>query len=608
MTVHDSECVMPGAKPAPHRPLQKTAAGNDIEHIQVENTGQALLEMLAALGVEYFFANAGSDFAALIDGFARLAEQGRAKPKPILAPQEMCAVSMAAGYHMATGKPPVVMVHSTVGTANATCGLINASKAQVPLVLMAGHPPISEQGKPGSKDLVIHWAQEAFDQGEIVRQFVKWDYRLDSPEQLEDMLRRAFRIAMSEPKGPVYLSMPRDILEQPLQEFVLKGGRTEDDYGASGAPPPRPEDLEQLARWISVARLPMIVTRSFGRIGAGVADLVSLAESFAIAVCEFQIPEHVNFPASNPLHQGYPQSTNPLLQEADLIVAIDCPMPWTPAYESPTPDTRVAHIGVDPLYARYPIRGFRSDLAIAADSRLAVRGLTECLEPYRHGHKDVIERRHKSLAAKSRARRLAAAKNVSGSPAADKSSFAWLSHCLSQAIEGHRNETIVVQEYDLDLDQMQLDIPGSCLGFSPSGGLGFGVGGALGVQLANPDKTVISAVGDGTYILGAADACHMVAAMQQLPILWIVFNNHGWRRLALITEFMHPHGAAARTGNFPLVDFSTPVAFEQMCGACGGYGEHVERPSDVPAALGRALRVVREEKRQALLNVECLAD
>jgi acetolactate synthase-1/2/3 large subunit len=197
---------------------------------------------------------------------------------------------------------------------------------------------------------------------------------------------------------------------------------------------------------------------------------------------------------------------------------------------------------------------------------------------------------------------------VAAGGSAEKSSFAWLSYCLRQAIRDQRNEAIVVQEYDLDLDQMQFDTPGSCIGFSPSGGLGFGVGGALGVQLARPDKTVISVVGDGTYLLGAPGACHVVAAMQKLPILWIVCNNHGWQRLALITRSLHPDGVAARSGNFPLVDFSAPTAYEGFCRACGGYGESVQRPSELPSALARALKVVREEKRQALLNVECLAD
>jgi acetolactate synthase I/II/III large subunit len=177
--------------------------------ISVENTAQAYLELLRALGVKYFFGNAGTDFASIIDGFARFAAEGKTTPVPIQVPHEFCAVSMAHGYHLVTGEPPLVMVHTTVGTANALCGLINAARANIPLVLSAGRTPITEAGHPGSRDLLIHWAQESFDQGAMVREYVKWDYELRSFSQLETVVRRAFAIAMSEPKGPVYLTLPR---------------------------------------------------------------------------------------------------------------------------------------------------------------------------------------------------------------------------------------------------------------------------------------------------------------------------------------------------------------------------------------------------------------
>ena len=105
---------------------------------------------------------------------------------------------MAHGYHLVTGEPPLVMVHTTVGTANALCGLINAARANIPLVLTAGRTPITETGNLGSRDLLIHWAQESFDQAAVVREYVKWDYELRSFDQLETVVRRAFAIAMSE--------------------------------------------------------------------------------------------------------------------------------------------------------------------------------------------------------------------------------------------------------------------------------------------------------------------------------------------------------------------------------------------------------------------------
>ena len=146
--------------------------------VEVETTGQAYLELLRERGIDYFFANAGTDFAPIIDAFARFVEQGKQTPKPITVPHENAAVAMAHGYYMVTGKPQVVMVHVTVGTANALNGIINAARDHVPILFSAGRTPLTEAGLPGSRDIYIHWAQESFDQAGMLREYVKWDYEL----------------------------------------------------------------------------------------------------------------------------------------------------------------------------------------------------------------------------------------------------------------------------------------------------------------------------------------------------------------------------------------------------------------------------------------------
>jgi len=118
------------------------------------------LEILNERGIEYFFANAGTDFASLVDAFARLASQGKTIPRPITVPHENAAVAMAHGYYLVTGKPQVVMVHVTVGTANALNGIINAARDRIPILFTAGRTPITEAGLPGSRDLYIHWRRE----------------------------------------------------------------------------------------------------------------------------------------------------------------------------------------------------------------------------------------------------------------------------------------------------------------------------------------------------------------------------------------------------------------------------------------------------------------
>ena len=177
-----------------------------LKRASVESVAEAYLELLAARGVEYFFGNAGTDFAPIIEAFARRTALGQALPRPITVPHEITAVAMAHGYAMVTGRPQVVMVHVIVGTANALCGIINAARAHVPVLFTAGRTPLTEGGLPGARDRHIHWAQESFDQGAMVREFVKWDYELRLGAQLETVVDRALAIARSEPAGPVYLT------------------------------------------------------------------------------------------------------------------------------------------------------------------------------------------------------------------------------------------------------------------------------------------------------------------------------------------------------------------------------------------------------------------
>src|SRR4030095_6418447 len=153
--------------------------------LKVDNVAQAYLELLEDRGVDFFLANAGTDFATLCDAFARREAEGKRAPRPIVVPHESVAVGMAHGCWLASGRPQAVMVHVTVGTANAACGIITAARSQVPMLFTAGRTPITEAGLSGARDLYIHWAQESFDQAAMVREYGKWDYEVRTPGQLE---------------------------------------------------------------------------------------------------------------------------------------------------------------------------------------------------------------------------------------------------------------------------------------------------------------------------------------------------------------------------------------------------------------------------------------
>ena len=161
-------------------------------------TAEAFLARLAERGVDYVFANAGTDFAPIIEALSR--KNGK-YPRFVTVPHENLAMAMANGYYRMAGKPAAVMVHVTVGTANTICGLMNMARDNVPVMLCAGRTPITETGHQASRNGAIHWGQEAFDQGGMVREFVKWDYELRTGQPVEAVVDRAIDIAMSEPRG-----------------------------------------------------------------------------------------------------------------------------------------------------------------------------------------------------------------------------------------------------------------------------------------------------------------------------------------------------------------------------------------------------------------------
>ena len=165
-------------------------------------------------------------------------------------------------------------------------------------------------------------------------------------------------------------------------------------------------------------------------------------------------------------------------------------------------------------------------------------------------------------------------------------------------------DAIFVNEYSLALPALGLTAPGSYFGSSPVGGLGWGVPAALGIQLAAPDRFVVAGVGDGSYEFSNPVACHHAAAMHGLPVLTVVLNNARYGAVERATRAMYPNGRGVRDG-MPLVSLEPMPRYAEVVAACGGHGERVETAAALPEALARAVRVIREEKRQALVDVAC---
>ena len=561
------------------------------KELPVETVAEGYLALLAERGVEYIFANAGTDFAPIVEAYARAAQSGLSLPKPLIATHENVAASMAHGYAITSGKVPAVMVHVSVGTANALCAALNASRENVPILFTAGRSPLTEEGLPGARDTYIHWAQEMFDQASMVREAVKWDYELRNGVQLETVVDRALSVATSAPAGPIYLTLPREVLAEPMKglTYYSPGRRV-----AASPPGPDFDAIDAAGALLAAAENPLIIAASAGRDPEAVKALADFALRFAVPVVEHR-HRHLNLPADHPCHLGYDPGDQ--LDGADAIIVLECDVPWIPSRQNPSADCKVIHVGVDPLFTRYPIRGFPADVAITGAPRtvlprlaaaFAARVSATSIEQRR---RRVAERREAQQAGWRRAREAVATQQPL-SPVR-------VSECLAAARDPG---SVIVNEYTLLPQHCPSTRAGSFFGSSPAAGLGWGAGAALGVKLAEPERQVIAVLGDGSYIFSNPVAVHHAAAMHKLPVLFVVVNNAMWGAVRRATLGMYPQGDAARSNKPPFIDLDDLPAFETICEAAGGYGERVEDPKELPGAIQRALKAV-DGGQQALLNV-----
>ncbi len=563
--------------------------------VKVDSVAEAYLTLLRDREVDYLLGNAGTDFPSIIEGLSKSLAGECNAPVPVTVPHENLGVAMAHGYYLATGRLCAVMVHVNVGTANAVCGIMNASRENVPILMTSGRTPLTEEGLDGARSIYIHWGQEMFDQAGIMREMVKWDYELRNASQLETIVDRAVNVAMTEPRGPVYLTLPREVLAERPSEF-----RFQSPSRRAPAHPPvaDPDAIDQVADILAGAENPLIITASMGRNQAAVPVLESLAERFALPVISYR-PRYVNISSDHPMHLGYEPGA--YLPTADAVLSVDCDVPWIPSLHKVNPDARFVHLGIDPLFENYPVRGFPCDLAIKGDAESALQQLARALESRENGARERIDSRRTRVAG-IRQEQAAARKGridqiAAGGAAMDST---WLAHCLSEV---KQDEDVLVSESQLAIANMNLRQPGTYFGTSPAGGLGWGLGAAHGVKLGNRERRVFCVIGDGSYMFGNPTPAHFVSAANDLPVLTIIMNNKMWGSVRKATLGLYPDGAASRANQAPLTYLDPAPDYHKIVEASGGYGEDVKDPADLPYALERGLRSVDVEKRQAVLNV-----
>jgi len=549
---------------------------------------EAFLRALADHGADYFFANPGTDFPPIVEAFSRAKKTKAKVPKPVLVPHENLAVAMAHGAYLMTGRPQAVMVHVNVGTANTINNLTNLSRDRVPLILAAGRTPITEKGSFGSRSRPIHWAQEMFDQAGMVRELVKWDYELRTPNQIGDVVARGVEVAMAHPRGPVYLVLPREPLSAPLSEPIAPMKPR-----AAAAPVhPDPRAIATLAEWIAAAERPLIVTATLP--ADAVPALSHLAERCAIPVITHN-PRNVCLPSSHSMHFGFEPGA--LVTDADLVIVLESDVPWIPHLQHPPAGCRVAHVAEDPFFVRYPMRSFPSDLSVQAGVTNALEALIEAVEPRLQMAEARIAARRARLTERMRTRRAQLTKD---SAASERISPEYLSRAIGEAVG---DDAIIFNEYPLRPDHCPRENPGTFFAVGPAGGLGWGFGAALGAKLAAPDALVVATLGDGAYMFSNPTVGHWVSAAHKLPILTIVFNNSRYGAVRRATLSMFKDGVAGENDGRTLADLDPAPPYEELAKAQGAHAERVEKPADLPDALARARDAVVNEHRQALLNV-----
>ncbi|GAA3752442.1 thiamine pyrophosphate-requiring protein [Microbacterium kribbense] len=540
-----------------------------------------LVSTLREAGVTHLFANFGSDHPAIIEALADDRERGVTEPAVILCPHEYTALSAAHGYAAVTGRPQGVFVHTDVGTANLGGAVHNAARSRVPVFIFAGLTPYTLEGElAGTRNTHVNHLQDAPDQHALVRQYVKWNYDIRTGRNVPQIVRRALQLAASAPAGPVYLTGAREV----LAEHVPDPGIRATGWAAIAPIPALADVIENLARDLSQAEHPLIVTSYLGRRHGAMGRLVELAERFAIPVVEVNA-EVLSFPRDHPLHLG--DDPLPLLEDADVIVALDTDAPWMPAAARPRDDATIYVINDDPLQERIPLWYLPAHRVVRADAGVVLMQLLERTDGFQPDARHAA--RAAELRERSRAQRSAWTAEAAAELARGQLTPGSVAHVLAGLLD---DDAVVLNEAISEAPAVWRHLPrrreGTLYG-NRGTSLGWSGGGALGVKLAVGDRTVVSIVGDGTYFFGIPSSTFWVADRYRLPVLTVILDNGGWNATKRNLHRQHPGMTADRTDRY-WVNLQQSADLPGIAAAAGNaWGATVTSADDLAGALRTGL-------------------
>jgi acetolactate synthase-1/2/3 large subunit len=560
-------------------------------------TAYYFLEGLNEIGVDYLFCNFGTDHAPIIDEMAHRRKLGEPMPGVVRCPHENTAAHMAAGYALVTGRGQGVLVHVDVGTANTANGMHNIFRSRLPVLLMAGKAPYTVNNElVGSRDTYVHFIQEPFDQASLVRPYLKWEWTLPSGIVVKETLRRASSIMQSEPRGPVYLMMQRETLTQTWSADEIRSYSAE-QFAATSRGGGDPKLAEMIADKLLAAENPILITGYAGRHAHASRAIDALAQFAGIAVYEVNATNNISH--DSPCFVGF--SAEKAVPKADAGLLVDVDVPWFPNMVQTRPDAFWAHIDIDTLKPGSPMWSFPGNVRMQGDSGRILEQVLEAMKAKATPRFKAAVAERLPRIKTAREERIAHAAKL----AADKGRPGAINphYVTAELAKLLGDEDMIFNEGITNAAAVFLQIPRrvpNTMVVAGGGGLGWSSGMALGAKLAAPERLMVQISGDGGFYFGNPTSALAIAQQYKLPYLSIVLDNSGWNAVKQSTLRVYPEGEA-KTANAFESELAPNVHFAKVGEAFGAYAEELSDPAEVPAALARCIKEVRNG-RAALLH------
>ena len=545
----------------------------------------AFVASAAASGVRTIWFTSGSELVPIQEAVLHAQAERRPTPDIVTAVHEHVGLCQAMGASMISGEPSCVAAHSDLGLLNFGGAIHNASVGGYPVLIVSGYPATS----PQERTTPVFWKQQRSDQGEIVRQYVKWDYRPGVHEDLGTATARALQLALAPPAGPVYLALPSEAISGPTA--VAPSGVGAQDLGIPQLGSGPDDAVIDIARRLLEADRPLVLTDRVGRDNLATECLATLAAEFGIGVAATR--HRMNLPDDSPA------SVAPALEQADVVLVLDFAVPWVPAHNSPAPSAFVAVVGPDPAAAGIPLYEFAADIRLCADLGRFLAALGETMrrlstadQRERHGRRWDEMQREKERRGRARA----------GQLAADRAGRVPTPLSIAAALNSVMDPDDLFAWELADADAVHRIRTGTM--FEKGGSsLGWAVAALTGARHLDTARPAVCLTGDGSYIFGISQALLWSQQHLDCPVLTVVCNNRGYRTGTESLVERYPNGFAARTGSFPGGTFDPPPDFAAEARAAGGFGARVNDLIELDETLAAARAAVERERRPAVVDV-----